>query len=78
MDVIRPLIYVPGAHTAGFRNRYKLPVVENPCPYDKKTERTYVRNLIQEIDRHAPDVRKRMMTAILKGNLEGWETVRSV
>ena len=78
MDVIRPLIYVPGAHTAGFRNRYNLPVVENPCPYDKKTERTYVRNLIQEIDRHAPDVRKRMMTAILKGNLEGWQTVRSV
>lgn len=76
LDVIRPLIYVPLADVIGFRNRYELPVVKNPCPYDKKTEREYVRTLIRNINEHAPDVKKRMMTAIQNGNLEGWECKR--
>lgn len=72
MDVIRPLIYVSLAEVIGFSNKYALPVMKNPCPYDKATERTYVRNLLSDINRHAPDVKKRMMTAILNGKLEGW------
>lgn len=76
LDVIRPLIYVPLADVIGFQNRYQLPVVKNPCPYDKKTEREYVRELLRSINGHAPDVKKRMMTAIQNGNLEGWEKER--
>ncbi len=72
LDVIRPLIYVPLAKVIGFKNKYELPVTKNPCPYDGVTERTYVRELLSEINNHAPDVKKRMMTAIKNGNLEGW------
>lgn len=72
LDVIRPLIYVPLAKVIGFKNKYELPVTKNPCPYDGVTERTYVRELLSEINKHAPDVKKRMMTAIKNGNLEGW------
>ena len=71
--LIRPLIYAPGADLTGFARRYCLPVTANPCPYEKKTERAYVRSLIREINLHAPDVRKRMMTAIRNGNLPGWD-----
>lgn len=74
LTVIRPMIYVPVSDVIGFRNKYQLPVTKNPCPYDGKTERTYVRNLLIEMDHHAPDVRKRMMTAIKNGRLEGWES----
>ena len=72
LTVIRPLIYVPLADVIGFRNKYQLPVVKNPCPYDKETERTYVRELLREINRHAPGAKKRMMTAIRNGEIEGW------
>lgn len=72
LTVIRPMIYVPLADVIGFRNQYHLPVTKNPCPYDKQTERTYIRNLLREINQHAPAVTKRMMTAIRNGNLEGW------
>lgn len=72
LDVIRPMILVPSGDVYGFRNRYQLPVTENPCPYDGETQRSYVRELLRRIDHHAPDVRKRMMTAIRRGNLEGW------
>lgn len=72
LDVIRPLIFVPLAEVIGFRNKYDLPVVKSPCPYDKETERTYIRELLSDINRHAPDVKKRMMTAIRNGKMEGW------
>ena len=73
LTVIRPLIFVRENEVKGFRNKYDLPVVKNSCPYDKHTEREYVNELIRSIDRHAPGVRERMMTAIRQGNLEGWE-----
>lgn len=72
LDVIRPMIYVPLSEVIGFRNKFDLPVTSNPCPYDKHTERTYIRELLKDINHHAPSVTHRMMTAIRNGNLEGW------
>jgi len=72
LTVIRPLIYVPVADVVGFKNKYNLPIEKNPCPYDKETNRTYVRELLKEINEHAPGVKKRMMTAIKNAGLEGW------
>lgn len=76
LNIIRPLIYVPLAEVIGFRNKYHLPVKKNPCPYDKETERTYIRTLLKEIDQHTPGVKKRLMTAIQNGNLEVWKEKR--
>lgn len=73
LTVIRPLIYVPLSDVLGFRNRYELPVVTNPCPYDKLTQRSYIRSLLKDINAHAPGVKNRMMTAIKNGNIEGWQ-----
>ena len=73
LTVIRPLILVPQSEVTGFRNKYDLPVVHNPCPFDHETERAYVRRLLQEINTHAPGVVKRMMTAVRQGGLPGWE-----
>lgn len=64
MDVIRPLIYVPVEDVIGFANKYELPITKNPCPYDGITKRAYVRKLLQDINKHEPGVKKRMMTAI--------------
>lgn len=72
MDLIRPFVFVTQAEAVGFKNKYNLPVAENPCPYDKTSERSYVRGLLDEMNRHAPGVKQRMMTAICDGTLREW------
>lgn len=72
MDVIRPLIYTPVEDVIGFSNKYSLPVTKNPCPYDKVTNRTYVRDLLRDINKHAPGVKKRLMTAVKDS--EEWQS----
>ena len=73
IKLIRPFVFVTQAEAVGFRNKYELPVAVNPCPFDHQSERTYVRDLLSEINRHAPGVKKRMMTAICGGTLAEWE-----
>lgn len=72
IKLIRPFVFVTQAEAVGFRNKYELPVAVNPCPFDHQSERTYVRELLSEINRHAPGVKKRMMTAICDGILAEW------
>lgn len=68
LTLIRPLIYVPLEEIKGFANKYDLPIVDNPCPLTHETERTYTRNLLNEINKHAPGVKKRMLNALITGN----------
>lgn len=72
IDIIRPMVFVTQAEAVGFKNKYNLPVVTNPCPFDHNSERTYVRNLLNEMNKHAPGVKKRMMTAITDGTIDQW------
>ncbi len=73
LTLIRPLIYAPADELVGFKNLYDLPVVKNPCPYDKTTQRTYVRELLKSINRNAPGVKKRLFTAITNGTIPEWQ-----
>ena len=72
IDLIRPFVFVTQAAAVGFMNKFNLPVATNPCPFDHDSERTYVRNLLADINKHAKGVKKRMMTAICDGTLEHW------
>lgn len=72
IDLIRPFVFVTQAEAVGFMNKFNLPVATNPCPFDHASERTYVRNLLADINKHAKGVKKRMMTAICDGTLEHW------
>lgn len=73
ITLIRPMIMVSKAEVSGFCNKEKVQIVKNPCPYSRVTEREYVRTLIKEIEKHAPGTKKRMMTAIQNGQLDGWD-----
>lgn len=76
LTLIRPFIYVTQAEAVGFQHKYELPVVTNPCPFDHTSERSYVRQLLNEINRHAPGVKQRMMTAICDGTIPEWKNKR--
>lgn len=72
LTIIRPMIYVSEAEVKGFRNKYQLPVVNNPCPMDGNTKREYVKQLIRQINLEHPGVKTRLFHAIQTGNIDGW------
>lgn len=72
LTLIRPMIYVSESDVIGFKNKYQLPVVKNPCPVDGYTKREYAKNLVKQLNDEHPGTKDRMFTAILKGNLQGW------
>lgn len=73
LKLIRPMVFVSQADVIGFKNKYNLPVVSNPCPYDKTSERAYIRDLLNSINQHTKGVKKRLMTAICDGTLDEWK-----
>lgn len=72
LTVIRPLIYIYEAEIKGFIHKYEIPVVKSPCPVDGYTKRSYVKTLLQTINRENPGVKQRMFGAIQRSKLEGW------
>ncbi len=72
LTVIRPMMFVSEADVIGFKNKYQLPVVKNPCPADGFTRREYAKNLLRQLNLDAPGVKERMFTAILNADLKGW------
>ena len=72
LTVIRPMIYVPETDVKGFENKMNLPISKNPCPIDGSTKREYIKNLIKQLNKENPGVKKRLFRAIQDGSLEGW------
>lgn len=73
LKLIRPFVFVTNAEAVGFRNKYNLPVATNPCPFDHTSERSYIRELLDDINKHTSGVRQRLMTAITDGTLPHWD-----
>lgn len=76
LTVIRPMMYMAEADVIGFMHKQNLPVTRNPCPVDGITKRAYAKNLLRQINLENPGAKKRMFTAILNGNIEGWPIKR--
>ena len=62
MTVIRPMIYIEEKNIRAFSK--DKPVIFNPCPADKHTQREYVKNLINQIKKDIPIAKDRMLSAI--------------
>jgi tRNA(Ile)-lysidine synthase TilS/MesJ len=72
LAVIRPMMLVSEAEVIGFQKRYQLPVCKNPCPADGHTRREYVKQLIRQLERENPGMKKRLFHSILTGNISDW------
>ena len=64
VTVIRPLIYATEADVAAYARDARLPVVKNPCPADKNTQRGYIKNLLKSITKDIPIAKERMISAL--------------
>lgn len=72
LTVIRPMMFVPEADVIGFANKYALPTVKNPCPMDGNTKREYIKQLLRQLNKENPGIKKRLFHAILTGKIEDW------
>ena len=72
ITIIRPLIYIPEFDIIGFKNKYELHCVKNPCSFDGTTRREYVKKLISQIQKENPNVKEKMFNAILKDKIYEW------
>ena len=72
LTIIRPFLYVEEADVIGFKNKYHLPVVKNPCPADGATKREYIKQLIRTINHENPGTKTRLFTALINGHIPDW------
>ena len=70
LTLIRPLLYVKEADIKGFVRKYGIPVLKNACPADGATNRQYIKDTIDRINRDLPGVRDRMFTAVKRTCLD--------
>ncbi|MBO4535129.1 MAG: tRNA 2-thiocytidine(32) synthetase TtcA [Clostridia bacterium] len=62
--VIRPFIYLEEGDIRGACNRHGLPVVFNPCPNDKHTNRERMKQMIASLKAEIPFAKDNMLSAI--------------
>lgn len=71
--VIRPFLYLDEKDIKGIVNKYKIPIVKNPCPVDKKTKREEIHNILMDIYKKIPGARDNILTALKnKDELSLW------
>ena len=73
VTVIRPLIYTREADIRSLVKKESLPVVKSPCPEDGNTDRAEIKNVIRELEINHRGLKKRIITAMEKRGLDGWQ-----
>ncbi|PAB59380.1 tRNA 2-thiocytidine biosynthesis TtcA family protein [Anaeromicrobium sediminis] len=62
--MIRPLMYAYEKDIISSVDRHNIPVVESPCPANKKTQREYAKELINDIEKDIPNVKANILRAM--------------
>lgn len=63
--IIRPMIYVEERDIIGFANKEKLPIMKSKCPVDQKTKREFIKNLIRDLEKENPYVKKSLFSVCM-------------
>lgn len=69
---IRPLLYVQEREVRGAVRRLDLPVVKNPCPANGTTKREETKELLLQLEKQFPQLKKKIFGAIQRYPLYGW------
>lgn len=73
LTVIRPMIYCDEQKIATLCERCNLPVVKSLCPVDKNTEREKIKTLMTELSQTYPDLKRKIIGAMERGEISGWK-----
>ncbi|MCM1282252.1 MAG: tRNA 2-thiocytidine(32) synthetase TtcA [Muribaculaceae bacterium] len=72
LTVIRPLMYVRECEVLGFLHKYELPVVNNSCPADRASKRSYIKQTFRQLMKDNPEIKKHVFHAIQEAELPDW------
>ncbi|MBO5222159.1 MAG: tRNA 2-thiocytidine(32) synthetase TtcA [Clostridia bacterium] len=72
VTVIRPMIYVEEKNARAYCKSCEIPVIENPCPANGVTQRQEMKDLMREMEKRYPGLRKRVFGAIQRSGLDEW------
>ncbi|MCT4619804.1 MAG: tRNA 2-thiocytidine biosynthesis TtcA family protein [Marinisporobacter sp.] len=64
LTMIRPLIYASEKDIISAVKKHNLPIVKSPCPANGKTQRQFMKNLLETIYKDIPNGRDRILTAL--------------
>ena len=78
ITVIRPLIYAPEKDIRYFANKSELPVTESPCPADKDSERSRMKDILRDFGKEYKGLKYRIFGAMQRGNIDGFKEVESM
>lgn len=72
VTVIRPMIYLNEMEIKGAVNRLNIPVFKNPCPADGNTKREEIKDLIRDLSKKYPNIKKSVFGALERSGIDGW------
>ena len=76
ISIIRPLLYVPEGAVEGYIREHEIPTVKNPCPADKQTKREEMNRLLRELQARYPEIKDRLMHAVMTSDIPDWRDLR--
>ncbi len=71
--MIRPMILADESKITALADNHNLPVVKSNCPMDKNTERERSKELIKNLSKDYPDLKAKILGALERGNIDGWQ-----
>ncbi|MCS7231376.1 MAG: ATP-binding protein [Elusimicrobiota bacterium] len=68
ITLIRPLVYVTSQETKKYAEYKNLPVIDFECPYYNKKfrQREYLKNLLEELEKFWPNIKKNIFNSLKK------------
>ena len=70
---IRPLLYTPEYRVKGLARQMELPIVTSTCPKDTDSKRREIQQLVADLQKQYPELKKKAFGAIQRLPLAGWE-----
>ena len=70
--LIRPMVFCEESKVKSAAQRYHLPVVKSECPVDGHTCRQSTQELIKDLEKQFPDLRRKVMGALQRADIDGW------
>ena len=72
LTMIRPMILSSEKEVASAARKMELPTVESPCPMDKTSSRSDMKELLRELDKTYHGVNEKIISALQKAEINGW------
>lgn len=72
--LIRPMINCEESEISRAASRNALPIEKNKCPIDGHTERQRTKELIASLEKEYPDLRKKVIGAMVRSDTDDWGT----